>query len=234
MAEKRLPRAAWVALAATGAYNLIQNLAVPTWAYIPANLTAAAGLVAIGHKGGATIDEMGLRPKDARSGLRLGLAVAAGTAAAIGVAIAVPATRDLFIDQRVIGHQGAQIAYRALLRFPLGTALFEEVAFRGVLFALFARRLSTFGAATAAAAAFGAWHFIPSYQALQGSPISDLISGTSGRLAAVLGGSLITALSSYPLTFLRIRSKSLVAPWIAHAAFNSLGYLAGILVVRSS
>jgi membrane protease YdiL (CAAX protease family) len=47
------------------------------------------------------------------------------------------------------------------IRFPLGTALYEEVAFRGVLGALWTRRSGERTARTVAAAAFGAWHILP-------------------------------------------------------------------------
>jgi membrane protease YdiL (CAAX protease family) len=209
-----------------GVYNLVQNLAVPIWAYVPANLAVSAGLVALARRGGATADDLGLKAKRLGHGVRLGLIAAAGLSAVIALAAMVPATRPFFADARVIGHRGWQVVYRALVRFPLGTALFEEVAFRGVLFGLFRRRLGVAGAAHVTAAAFGAWHLIPTYQALQGNPAADLLALGPG----VATGALITVLSSYGLVWLRLRADSLAAPWVAHAAGNSLGYLAGVAV----
>jgi len=53
--------------------------------------------------------------------------------AAFGLAVLAPATCPLLNDQRVAGLDRRQLAYQVLLRIPVGTVAWEEIAFRGVL-----------------------------------------------------------------------------------------------------
>jgi hypothetical protein len=81
---------------------------------------------------------------DARAlGLKGGIAGSAAAGAAIGAALTLPlfvgatapATAARLADRRVADLCGRRLAYQVLVRIPLGTALVEEVAFRGVLLA---------------------------------------------------------------------------------------------------
>ena len=215
---------AWCALAVLAGYHLAQNLALPERAYVPANLAVTAGLVAWGSRSGLKPAEMALDPADLPGGLAWG-AVAAGTVAAGAAAFsALRPTHPILIDERAGGHGRGEAVYRTVARFPLGTALFEEVAFRGVLHGLWRRRLGSVGAEAATAAAFGAWHLLPTHRAFLGSAVG---SGSSrGRALAAGGGALLTAASSPVFGWLRDRTGSIATPWLAHAAFNVAGYLA--------
>jgi hypothetical protein len=51
--------------------------------------------------------------------------------AGYAVALVFPGLRPLLTDARVAGLDGGELAYRLLVRIPLGTVLWEEVAFRG-------------------------------------------------------------------------------------------------------
>ena len=122
-----------VPVIAIGVYNLVQNLMVPAPAYVPANLVATGALVALARSQGCSWGDLGLDPSHAESGLRLG-AAGAGLAAALAVAASSnPTARHYLRDERAAGQENRDVAYRAMVRFPLGTALFEEVAFRGVI-----------------------------------------------------------------------------------------------------
>ena len=81
-----------------------------------------------------------------RAGLRLGAVAAAPVVVAFGVAALTPATRPLLDDQRVAGLDRRQLAYQVLLRIPVGTVAWEEVAFRGVLQAALRRVMNEPGA----------------------------------------------------------------------------------------
>ena len=52
-----------------------------------------------------------------------------------GIAAALPWTRKGFADARTAEMGVGMFLYHAFLRIPVGTALMEEVAFRGVLLA---------------------------------------------------------------------------------------------------
>lgn len=220
-------------LLSIGAYNLIQNLLLPVRAYVPANLIASQGMVALARGYGCTWDELGLKPSRVRNGLYLGTA---GVAASVAVAVAAsanPSTRKYLLDQRAARQRQSDIAYRVLVRLPLGTALFEEVTFRGVVPAMWRRSgASQRESATAAAITFGIWHLIPANQALTGNPLGPRFTNRTSRAGVVVTGALLTAISSFGFSWMRERSGSLIAPWMTHSAINAAGYLAGVLAWR--
>lgn len=221
------------AVTAIGAYNVVQNLLIPAPAYVPANLVATAGLVAMARAQGCAWDDLGLDVSRARAGLRLGLA-GAGLATAVAVAgLALPSTRKYMLDQRSADQRNRDVAYRTMLRFPLGTALFEEVAFRGVIFAIWRRTGATKSqAALAAAITFGLWHIIPGNDALTGNPLASRFESPGSRITVVLAGTVISGLAGLGFGWMRDRSGSLAAPWLTHAALNGAVYLAGVAAWR--
>jgi membrane protease YdiL (CAAX protease family) len=95
----------------------------------------AAGFLALARWAGLSWQELGL----GRGTWRRGLIWASGAIGAVAVVFAVgaalPLTRDAFRDARYhLGWEHALLT--AFLLIPLGTVLFEEVAFRGVLWGL--------------------------------------------------------------------------------------------------
>ena len=50
--------------------------------------------------------------------------------------------------------------FTAFVRIPLGTVLFEEIAFRGVLWALLARHLGRWWVLGITSVLFGMWHVL--------------------------------------------------------------------------
>ncbi len=223
----RSPDPAVTALGALAVYNLIQNLALGERAYVPANLGMTAGLVALARRADVPYREMGLGIGEIPSGLRLGGAVASGVGAGFALASRLRRFDGWLKDERAAGHGAAGAAYRAAIRFPLGTALFEEVAFRGVLDGLWRRRRGPRGARLVTAAAFGFWHLLPTFRLYPGMGVgSGPGAGRGERAQAALGGAVLTALSSFGFAWLRDRSGSVAAPWLAHGAYNTGGYLA--------
>ena len=99
--------------------------------YPAVNALAAAVLLAAATASGLTADDLGLRRDRLRAGLRLGSAAAAPVVAAFGLAALNPATRPLLNDQRIAGLDRRELAYQVLLRIPVGTVAWEEIAFRG-------------------------------------------------------------------------------------------------------
>lgn len=218
--------AALAALVIVAAYNLVQNRLLLDRSYVPANLAVGAGLVALAKAAGCDWDDLGLSGKRLPQGFRIG-AVAGGLGALVaGAALAHPRTRPYLRDGRANGHDPRQVGFRAAVRFPLGTALFEEVAFRGVLAALLGKVSPRWGPAIAAAA-FGVWHLLPTWDAAVGNPAGKRL-GPAGRLAAAAGGMALTGVAGLGFQLLRDRTCSLAAPWLAHAGLNSCAYLAGV------
>ncbi|MCV2487761.1 CPBP family intramembrane metalloprotease [Geodermatophilus sp. YIM 151500] len=199
--------------------------------YAAANLAATAALLAAARAGGLSWTALGLSPGRLAAGARLGGACAAVVAAGYGLALAVPALRPLLADARVAGLSGGQVAHQVLVRIPLGTVLWEEVAFRGVLLAALVRVVRPRTAVLGSAALFGAWHVRP---ALSAVAANDLAESPVARAALVLAGCAVTATAGVLFTWLRLRSGSLLAPVLLHLATNCLGVPAAVLAARTA
>ena len=225
----------WVPVVALAAFNLIQNFLVPPRVYVAANLGVGAGLVHLARKQGCSWDDLGLNPAGWRKSLGIGGAAAALAVAAAAVTSANSDLHRYLLDERAQSQSRRDVIYRSLIRFPIGTALFEEVAFRGVLYGMWRQAGKSHGTATAiAATAFGVWHLIPSRNALHGNPLGAGLTSRGSTTGLVAGGAILTALSSLALSWLRRQSGSLIAPWLIHSAVNSVGYLAGVRAWRNS
>jgi membrane protease YdiL (CAAX protease family) len=216
---------------ALGAWNnlVVHRLPGRPASYVVANVAATAVLLAAARASGLSWAELGLDRRRLAAGARWGGACAAVVAAGYGTALAVPALRPLLGDARVAGLDGGELAGQALVRIPLGTVLWEEVAFRGVLLATLGRLLPRRGATAASAALFGLWHVRPTLAALSAN---DLAEGPLARTGAVLLACLGTAAAGVLFAELRLRSGSLLAPALLHVATNSLGVLAGAAAPR--
>lgn len=213
-----------------GAYNLIQNLWLPQRAYVPANVAVAGGLVMLARRDGCGFEDLGLSSARLPAGVAWGVA---GAAVVTGVVVAASRdqrTSEYFRDERSRPSHPREAVYRAAVRFPIGTALFEEIAFRGVIEGLWRRAgAGPARSSTAAAVAFALWHLVPTRDALRGNPLGERLAS---RWAPVMTGAALTGLASLGLSWLRRRSGSLLAPWLTHAAFNTAGYLAGLAAWR--
>jgi uncharacterized protein len=206
-------------------WNNAVNVVRPRWAYVPTNLLLAVALVAAARRRGHSWDDLGLDPARLGSGLRWGAGAAAVVGAGLATASAVPALRPFLDDARVAD---ADVAYEALVRIPLGTVVLEEVAFRGVLLAVLARRWSTRGAVLGSSAVFGLWHVVPTLQALR---VNEPDASAAVLAAGVAGGVAVTAVGGVVFCLLRLRSGSVLAPVLAHVATNSFALVAASRVV---
>lgn len=214
--------------------NIAGDTSVPATWYVPTNLVVGALVLVVAVQGGASAGELGLAGADVTRGLKVGGAVALVAVAVVAATAAAPVTSGLFADQRVADVTSGgppALAYQALVRIPLGTALFEEVAFRGVLLALVARHWSTGVAVAASSALFGLWHIRPTLSALA---TNDVVESGAAQAGAVVGAVVVTGLAGVLFCGLRLASGSLVAPVVVHAAINSSSIVAAYLVLRST
>ena len=220
-------------MAVLALHNLAVHRLLPAPADAALSLFTAAGLTAIARRAGCSNDDLGIRAADAAAGLRLGLAAAAVATGGVAVGASLPATRPFFHDRRVTAVGRGEVAYHLTVRIPLATALAEEVAFRGALLGLLQRRRSPAAAVGWTALLFGAAHALPTLNHYDGNPAGGLMTDPrQGRQIAVLTTMLATAGAGCVFACLRLRSRSLVAPVLAHAAINVSAYLAGRRVVH--
>jgi membrane protease YdiL (CAAX protease family) len=197
--------------------------------YVPANVTATAMLLGLARCRGLSPGELGLTVARVRAGARLGGGLGAAVVCGLMVAVAVPPIRPWLRDNRVAQLGWRAVACQAAVRVPLGTVLWEETAFRGVLLAVLARVLPTGRAVTTSSALFGMWHVRPTLDALH---LNQLAAGRRRTVAAVAGSVFGTALAGALLTGLRLRTGSLLAPALVHVAANSASTIAAAIAVR--
>ncbi|MDQ4071036.1 MAG: CPBP family intramembrane metalloprotease [Actinomycetota bacterium] len=216
-----------VVVAVLATHNLVGNLVLPAALYVPVNLGVAGLLIAIARATGLSWAELGVGRSSLPRGAGLGAAAFLVVTAGLVIAALVPATRPLFMDDRVLDVTGAGVAYHALVRIPLGTVVLEEVAFRGVLLALLTRLTSAGPAVGWSSAVFGLWHIVPTVEALHTNRLSP-------NLATVGAAVVATAAAGVAFCWLRLRSGSLVAPAAAHVATNSVALVIAVLVLRST
>lgn len=231
------PRVGWsiaVTIVLLIVSNVVANRLLPSWAVVPWNLAVAVALIVIACRlGGRSFTDLGLARRDLRAGLRLGGVLAAGVLVLYVVAALLPGTRPLFEDSRVDGSLTGSLA-QAFLWVPLGTVVLEEVAFRGVLPALFAVGWGRGRANAVSALLFGLWHVLPAWSISTANPVfREALPGAPGQVTAIVLGVIATAVAGLLLSWLRDRSGSLLAPLMVHTATNGFGYLVGWVVQYS-
>jgi len=211
------------ACAVLTAYNNVAGLysGHNRW-YVRLNVGATGAALAAAALGGLRAADVGIGRGRWLPG-RLGCGLAAGAGAGWLLIAMVPATRPLLGDKRIDGLDGRAVAYQALIRIPVGTALWEETAFRGVLQAALRRMMPDTAAIVATSAVFGVWHIRPTLQALRAN---GLAGDRRRALAGTCAGVAVTAAAGVLLSWLRARSGRLAAPVLLHAAVNSGGLLA--------
>jgi membrane protease YdiL (CAAX protease family) len=213
-----------------GAYNNLAGL-LP-WhrrRYTLLNLGATGAALAAAAASGLTATDVGLGRGELRPGLRLGSRLATAAACGWALVAAAPATRPVLRDERVAGLSGRSIAYQVVVRIPLGTVLWEETAFRGILQAALCRVMPSGAAIAVTNGVFGIWHIRPTAGALR---VNGLAGGPGQTLAGVGSGVAATAAGGVLLSWLRVRSGSLAAPMLLHLATNCGGALTAWAIAR--
>jgi membrane protease YdiL (CAAX protease family) len=183
-------------------------------------LTAALALIA--WNAGATAADLGLGRPDVRAGLGYGAAAILVVLLVLLIAAVIPATNGFLHDSR------AQISGGRLL-FELGvpvvllTAIPEEFAFRGVLLGSALRMWGPWRASLVTSALFGLWHIAPTFGTMADNyEFRGAATNAAGQALLVLGAIAVTFLAGLALCWLRLRSRSLIAPVLAHMATNGL------------
>jgi CAAX protease family protein len=217
------------ALVAAGlvAYNNLVNL----WrgfsgvAYVPLNLAATAVALATARWGlGLDRIELGLRWE----GVGLGLGIGATLAAPVFLLALIPRTSGRVADRRLAGVTPAGGLFVVALRIPIGTALLEEVAFRGVLFGAW-QSSGAAAAAVASSAVFGLWHITPTLNLVRANRPA---ASKALRWVVAAGGVVFTFVAGLGFAWLRERYGSIAAPWAVHATVNSLAAAGALVALR--
>src|SRR5919106_171020 len=193
--------------------------------YVVVNLAVGVVLVVVGFGPlGSNARELGVKGNSSRVMAVSGLAAVALVAPLYALAAFEP-TAHLIADERVAELSASQVAFQALVRIPLGTALFEEFAFRGVLFGVLSRRGDLFGA-VASSVSFGLWHIRPTLEVIDANA-PDAQASLVGFL--VLSAVVVTGVVGLGLCWLRTKGGGILAPTVLHATVNSLALVAAAI-----
>jgi membrane protease YdiL (CAAX protease family) len=186
-------------------------------------IVIVVGLVAWARRGvGLSWAELGFARANVRDGVRWGAAAALVVAGAILLLVAIPTTRTSFLDAKVTADSTAEHVLKPLVAIPLGTVLFEETIFRGVLLGMLLRDESRRRALLVSSVLFGLWHLPPALTDASGKSLVN-------TLGIVLGTMAVTTFAGVAFAWLRLRSGSLVAPILGHIATNSFAYVGALI-----
>ncbi len=214
--------------------NVMSNRLLPAWAYVPWSLAVALALLLIAHRAGEGPIAVGLHVRQWRRPVGVGLALVIGVALIFGLGIAIPATREAFLDSRASNPAVTPMLYQTLIRIPLGTVFLEEVAFRGVLPALFGGSPAIrwrWRPVLVASFLFGLWHILPSRGLASGNrAVADALGGDQ-LAATTLAVVSMTAAGGLLCAIVRL-GKGIKTTMLVHWATNSLGLLAAWFVIN--
>jgi membrane protease YdiL (CAAX protease family) len=233
-ARQRRLIALCVAIAVLAISNVMSNRILPSWAYVPWNLSMAFVLLGIAYRGGAGPVAVGLGIRHWHRPVGVGLLLFGGTALLFALGMIVPATQSAFIDTRIGDADVAQMLWVVLVQIPLGTVVLEEVAFRGVLPALMGaspairwRWIPVLGASLL----FGLWHILPSIgidnaNAAVGGALghNQVLTTTLAVVSMTIAGVAMCALAHL--------GKGIKTTMLLHWATNSLGFFAAWLLLH--
>jgi membrane protease YdiL (CAAX protease family) len=214
------------------AYGYVIVRLVPEAFYVPVNLAAAGLAVALVHRSGADWKHLGLARETLGRGLRLGLLTVVPIAALVATGVALTVSRQFFVEARFAGLGTTQTLYELLIRIPLGTALSEELIFRGALLGLYLRRHTFLKAALFSSLAFGLWHVVGAMGSVQSNAAGEVLASPAAQAAGVAATVVATGAAGMAFCWLRRRSGSVLTPAITHAALHGLAVVGGLVVAR--
>lgn len=214
-------------------YGTVLARLVPKKYHLYLNIFIAGVALLIGSAFNLSFDAMGVGLAHILPGILVAVAASVIITVATLFISAIPFLRHFFLGDDLAHASGKLIAFEAAIRIPLGTALVEEVLFRGVLLGLLLQHQSTFMALLISAIIFGLWHIFPTINTLESnSGMSSTIKNKKTRQAgSVVGAVLVTCAAGLLFGWLRIIANSILAPWLVHWSINASGVL-GIAVAR--
>ena len=217
------------------AFNIVNNRIAPQGHYLLWAFGGSFGLLAIGLLDGNSWTNMGLGWSYLVPGFLWGV----GCIIVVTVGYLVAATFRRWLnamqDERVAELSGPRLMFQALVEVPFGTVLFEEIAFRAVLFSMLARRFGVVWAIIISAVLFGLWHVLPSIGTHeQSAALGSVVGkGRRGNILAVVLTVITTTIAGVVFAGLRLVSGSVIAPMGLHWATNGMGYFFSWTVIRA-
>ena len=179
-------------------------------------------LALVAWTAGAMWADLGLDRTDVGAGLRYGAGAVGIVLLVLVLAAVIPSTNGYLHDSRA-QISGGRLLYELGVSIVLLTAIPEEFAFRGVLLGSAMRLWGPWRASVITSVLFGLWHIEPTLGTMRDNhATAGLSASIGGQVLVVLGAIAVTFVAGLLFCWLRLRSKSLIAPVMAHAATNGL------------
>ena len=179
-------------------------------------------LALVAWTAGAMWADLGLDRTDVGAGLRYGAGAVGIVLLVLVLAAVIPSTNGYLHDSRA-QISGGRLLYELGVSIVLLTAIPEEFAFRGVLLGSALRLWGPWRASVITSVLFGLWHIEPTLGTMRDNHATvGLSASIGGQVLVVLGAIAVTFVAGLLFCWLRLRSKSLIAPVMAHAATNGL------------
>lgn len=164
------------------------------------------------------VKSLGLDRDTVRAGIRLATPfVVLITASTMLAATIIP---SIFQDPRY-DLSGSAVVLTIFIIIPFMTVFVEELLFRGLLLGELLRIATPFRANLISSIGFGIWHIFTAR--------SITLPVDLAQPVIIIGVIIVTALAGLFFGWLRLRSKSLIAPVLVHWAINSSGVLAAFI-----
>jgi CAAX protease family protein len=193
-------------------------------------LTGVLALVA--WWSGASPADLGLERAAVPAGIRYGAAAFGAVGLAVLLAAVVPLTQPMLHDSRG-DITGGRLLYELTVTVALLTAVPEEFAFRGVLLGSATSLWGPRRATWVTALLFGLWHIEPTLHTMSDNrAVGGASTQVAGQVALVAGAVLVTSVAGLAFAWLRLQSRSLAAPVLAHVATNGLALVAAWAVAH--
>ncbi|MCZ7531948.1 MAG: CPBP family intramembrane metalloprotease [Acidimicrobiia bacterium] len=212
--------------------NVVANELLDGIWHIPFQLGILGFALVISRRAGTTWTSLGLRRDRLKRGAVVGGVLLAIITIGIVIGIAIPATRDLFRDEKVAEASAGWVLFQALVRIPIATALYEEVLFRGIMFGMLVRRHTPLVAGVITSVLFGFWHILPTLHTIETNPAGDMFTGSIGITIAIIGAIAGTTMAGIGFLLIRLYANSTLAPVLAHIGTNSVAMLGALVVIR--
>lgn len=209
---------------------------IPKRFYTLCNLLASGLALVYASLLGLDLDVLGLDQADFLKGLLFGVIFSLPIIIGLPFLVFNKRTKTLF-SAKPSGFKTLRSALVELgLRVPFGTALSEEILFRGVLLGLLVHYFQTPTALIISSAIFGLWHILPTLKDFEEiDPLTTTVeSKLPKRTHTVLITLIATTLIGIVFGWLKIASGSLVAPWTVHAALNLVALGGGYITVMQT
>jgi membrane protease YdiL (CAAX protease family) len=208
-------------IAVLGLFTVARTLGLLGREAVAVSLLVAA-LALVAWSAGASRDDLGLGLANMRTGLGYGVGAAGIVLLVLMVAAVIPATNGFLHDSRA-QISGGRLVYELGVSIVLLTAIPEEFAFRGVLLGSALRLWGPWRASLVTSALFGLWHIAPTFGTMSDNhEFRGAAASAGGQALLVLGAVAVTFLAGLAFCWLRLRSRSLIAPVLAHVATNGL------------